>query len=263
MSVYEITPGATGPTGATGAAGATGTAGPTGATGADSTVPGPTGPTGATGPTGNTGTTGGTGPTGATGATGPTGADSTVPGPTGATGPTGSGATGATGSTGATGATGPTGPTGATGATGTGVTGATGATGATGSNTVELLVSDPLGSAITTGDGKAYFRVPTTLNGKDLVSVGASVSTVSSSGIPTVQIRRMRLTSPTSQTPADMLSTKLTIDASEFDSKDATTAAVIDTSNDDVQTGDQINIDIDVAGTGAKGLMVTMTFEAP
>jgi hypothetical protein len=60
-----------------------------------------------------------------------------------------------------------------------------------------------------------------------------------------------------------MLSTKLTIDASEFDSSNATNAAVIDASNDDVQTGDQINVDIDVAGTGAKGLVVTLTFEAP
>ncbi len=129
--------------------------------------------------------------------------------------------------------------------------------------TLEVLVSDPLGSAITTGDGKVYVRIPTILNGHNLVSVGASVSTVSSSGIPTVQLRRMRLTNATTQAAADMLTTKLTIDASEFDSKDATNAAVIDTSNDDVQTGDQINIDIDVAGTGTKGLVVTLTFEAP
>jgi hypothetical protein len=128
---------------------------------------------------------------------------------------------------------------------------------------VAILVSDPGGSAITTGDGTACFRVPALLNGHNLVSVGASVSAVSSSGIPTVQLRRMRLTNATTQSAADMLTTKLTIDASEFDSKDATAAAVIDTSNDDVETGDQINVDIDVAGTGAKGLVVTMTFEAP
>lgn len=128
---------------------------------------------------------------------------------------------------------------------------------------VAILVSDPGGSAITTGDGKAVFRVPSILNGHNLVSVGASVSTVSSSGIPTVQLRRMRRTSATAQSAADMLSTKLTIDATEFDSADATNAAAIDTSNDDVQTGDQINVDIDVAGTGAKGLVVTLTFEAP
>ena len=47
-----------------------------------------------------------------------------------------------------------------------------------------------------------------------------------------------------------MLSTLLTIDINEWDSKDATAAAVIDTSNDDVNTGDLLRIDIDVAGTG-------------
>ena len=60
-----------------------------------------------------------------------------------------------------------------------------------------------------------------------------------------------------------MLSTKLTIDASEFDSEDAAAAAVIDTANDDVNTGDHIYIDIDVAGTGAKGLSVVLVFRLP
>lgn len=118
---------------------------------------------------------------------------------------------------------------------------------------VTILVSDPGGSAITTGDGKAYFRVPSTLNGKNLTSVAAALSTASSSGIPTIQIHNLTQT-------ADMLTTKLTIDASETDSSGATAAAVIDTSNDDVATGDLLRIDIDVAGTGAKGLIVEMQF---
>ena len=120
---------------------------------------------------------------------------------------------------------------------------------------VQILVSDPNGSAITTGDGKAFFRVPSTHDGLDLISVAASLSNASSSGIPTVQLRRKR-----SGSDVDMLTTKLTIDASETDSSTATAAAVIDTSNDDVQTGDQIYIDIDVAGTGTKGLVVEMQF---
>lgn len=121
---------------------------------------------------------------------------------------------------------------------------------------VTLLVSDPNGSAITTGDGKAYYRVPSALDGCNLVGVAASVSTVSSSGIPTVQIRNATQT-------ADMLTTKLTIDASETDSSTAATAAVIDAANDDVATGNQLYIDIDVAGTGAKGLIVEMQFRLP
>lgn len=127
---------------------------------------------------------------------------------------------------------------------------------------VEILVTDPLGPALTTGDGKALFRVPSLINGHNLVAVAASVATVSSSGIPTVQLRRMRLTTPTTQTPADMLTTLLTIDANEFDSSTAA-AVAINAANDDVQTGDQINVDVDVAGTGTKGLLVSMIFEAP
>lgn len=121
---------------------------------------------------------------------------------------------------------------------------------------VVLLVTDPNGAAITTGDGKAYFRVPSILNGHNLVEVAAAVTTVSSSGTPTIQINNVTQA-------ADMLTTKITIDASEKDSKDAATAAVIDTANDDVATGDQLRVDVDVAGTGAKGLIVSMTFEAP
>lgn len=119
--------------------------------------------------------------------------------------------------------------------------------------TVTVLISDPAGSAITTGDGKAYYRVPSTLNGLDLISVAGALTTVSSSGIPTVQIANVT-------DGVDMLSTKLTIDASETDSSTAATAAVIDTTKDDVATGDMLRFDIDVAGTGAKGLMVEMQF---
>lgn len=118
---------------------------------------------------------------------------------------------------------------------------------------VTILVTDPNGAALTTGDGKAYFRIPSTLNGRNLTAVAAAVTTVSSSGIPTVQIHNVTQA-------ADMLTTKLTIDASETDSSTAAAAAVIDTANDDVATGDMLRIDIDVAGTGAKGLVVEMQF---
>ncbi len=132
-----------------------------------------------------------------------------------------------------------------------------------GKRVVGIQVSDPGGDAITTGDGKAVVRVPAIINGYNLVAVAGSVSTVSSSGIPTVQLRRSRRTNATTRSDADMLTTKLTIDASEFDSVDAAAAAAINTSNDDVNTGDHIYIDIDVAGTGTKGLYVEMTFQLP
>jgi len=125
-----------------------------------------------------------------------------------------------------------------------------------GKRVVGILVSDPGGDAITTGDGKMYFRVPSVMNGWNLVGVAMSLTTASSSGIPTVQIRN-------STQAADMLTTKLTIDANETDSSTAAAAAVIDTANDDVATGDKIHIDIDVAGTGAKGLFVEMVWQLP
>ena len=63
---------------------------------------------------------------------------------------------------------------------------------------------------------------------------------------------------------ADMLSTKLTIDSAETDSATAATAAVIDTANDDVATGDRIRIDVDaVHTTASKGLVVELQFALP
>lgn len=106
---------------------------------------------------------------------------------------------------------------------------------------------------LSTGDGQFIFAIPLDLNGMNLTSVAAYVTTVSSSGIPTIQIRNVTQA-------ADMLTTKITIDASEFTSYTAATAAVIDTANDDVATGDLIAVDVDVAGTGAKGLGVILGF---
>lgn len=121
-----------------------------------------------------------------------------------------------------------------------------------GNRVVTLLVTDPNGDAITTGDGKAYFRVPSTLDGMDLLAVAASLSTVSSSGAVTVQIRN-------ATQAMDMLSTPITIDQSETDTLTAATPAVIDMYAI-VSTGDQLYIDCDGAGTGAKGLIIELQF---
>lgn len=119
--------------------------------------------------------------------------------------------------------------------------------------TVTILVTDPAGTALTTGDGKAYYRVPSTLNGCNLVAVAAALTTASSSGAPAVQIHNLTQA-------ADMLTTSITIDANETDTSTAATPAVIDTDNDDVATGDMLRIDVDTAGTGAKGLIVELQF---
>ena len=97
-------------------------------------------------------------------------------------------------------------------------------------------------TTLTTGTAKRTFRMPFALT---LTAVRASLSTASSSGTPTVDINEGGTT---------ILSTKLTIDANELTSTTAATAAVI--SDTALADDAEITIDIDVAGTGAKGLKV-------
>ena len=106
------------------------------------------------------------------------------------------------------------------------------------------------------GDGKLTMMVDQSMNGWTLAAVAAYVSDVSSSGAVTVQLHNVT-------DAVDILSTAITIDASEFSSYTAATPPVINTSNDDVATGDLIRIDVDGAGTDAKGLGVILTFQAP
>lgn len=97
-------------------------------------------------------------------------------------------------------------------------------------------------TTLTTGTAKRTFRMPFAFT---VTSVRASVSTASSSGLPTVDINEGGTT---------ILSTKLTIDANEYTSTTAATSAVI--SDSALADDAEITIDIDVAGTGAKGLKV-------
>jgi hypothetical protein len=123
----------------------------------------------------------------------------------------------------------------------------------------------PATITVTTGDGKVYTPpIPLSMNGMNLVTVVLTVFAKSTSGVPTVQIARGRQANSTSaHTFADMLSTRVTIDANEYCSTNATTAYVINTSNDDIATGDIFRFDVDVAGTGTTGLWVTMEFRLP
>lgn len=117
-------------------------------------------------------------------------------------------------------------------------------------------------TALATGDGKLYFPIPSKLNGYNLKTCLAMVFAKSTSGTPTVQIARGRQANATSaHSFVDMLSTVITIDVNEYSSADATTAYVVNTSNDDVATGDLIRVDVDVAGTGTTGLYVALSFE--
>jgi hypothetical protein len=116
----------------------------------------------------------------------------------------------------------------------------------------EIKVVDDA-TVVATGDGQAIMMIPADLTGLNLTTVAAFVTTVSSSGTVSVQIRNVT-------DAVDMLTTKVTIDQSEFTSYTAGTAAVINTTYDDVVTGDRIAIDVDSAGTGAKGLGIVLGF---
>jgi hypothetical protein len=131
-----------------------------------------------------------------------------------------------------------------------------------GSNFGQVVVFVPytdMTTSITTGDGKAYWRVPAKVNGMNLVHADACLDTAGTGGGFLLQLRRKRAGSD-----VDMLSTRISIASTKNDSTEAGGASgVIDTSNDDVATGDRIYFDQDGVPTGGKGAGVEMTFQLP
>ena len=99
------------------------------------------------------------------------------------------------------------------------------------------------------------FTIPPTFDGWNLIDAIASVTDKGITGTTDVQVRRRRAGSD-----ADMLSTKITI-GDEFFAADG----VINESNDDVNTGDQIYVDVDAihSGTAPNGLSVNLVFRLP
>jgi hypothetical protein len=116
-------------------------------------------------------------------------------------------------------------------------------------------------TAPSTGNGKNFISIPPDVSGMNLTYVFASFMTVGSGQSTAASVMVRNATDS-----QDMLSTAITIDANELDSSSAATAAVINTSYDDVITNDQIQIDVDAVpsgGTAAKGLYVTLGFSWP
>lgn len=107
--------------------------------------------------------------------------------------------------------------------------------------TLIVCMSDET-TALTTGAAKVTMRAPYAMT---ITAIKASLTTASSSGIPTIDINESGTT---------ILSTKLTIDASETTSSSAATPVVI--SDTVISSNNILTFDIDVAGTGAKGLKV-------
>lgn len=108
---------------------------------------------------------------------------------------------------------------------------------------IQVAVSDET-TNLTTGTAKITFRMPWAMT---LTGVRSSLATVSSSGLVTVDIK---------ESGATILSTALSIDASEKTSATAATPAVI--SDSALADDAEITIDITAAGTGARGLKVSL-----
>ena len=109
-----------------------------------------------------------------------------------------------------------------------------------------FAVSDE-STAITTGTAKITFRAPYAMTLYQLPR--ASLTTASTSGIPAIDINVNN---------TSIFSTTLTIDANEKTSTTAATAAVLSTTT--IADDAEITVDIDTAGTGAKGLKVTLYY---
>ena len=104
--------------------------------------------------------------------------------------------------------------------------------------------------ALVNGD-KAYLRVPAKLNGATIVSVAAACKDPSTSGAVELSVKNGA---------TSVLSTNITLDASENDTLTAAVPAVIDTDEDDVATGDFIEVAVVSAGTGVTYCGVEIVF---
>lgn len=104
--------------------------------------------------------------------------------------------------------------------------------------------------------GNQLIRIPAKLNLAKLISAHAYVYTAGTGpGTLTIQINNITKN-------VDMLSQFINIENTETDSITAATLPVVNTSNDTVNTGDKIRIDVDsVSSSAPKGLWVELTFQ--
>lgn len=108
----------------------------------------------------------------------------------------------------------------------------------------EIALSD-LTTALTAGTTKGYWRPAFAATG---VSARLSLRVSSSSGLPTVDMNKNTVS---------MMSTKLSIDVGETTSLTAATPVVMSSTTWAID--DLIEFDIDIAGTGAMGAIITVT----
>jgi hypothetical protein len=115
-----------------------------------------------------------------------------------------------------------------------------------------MLQAFDAATPVSTGDKAVGFTVPASMNGYNLTAVLCSVDDKGITGTTDVTIVK-----ETGGVAADMLSTEVTI-GDEFFVADG----VIDATEDDVATGDNIYVNVDAvhSGTAPNGLFVTLTF---
>lgn len=100
-------------------------------------------------------------------------------------------------------------------------------------------------TALVVADGYVYWTVPEEMNGWTIEAVDATVYTASTSGLPEIELYNVT-------DSVDVLSTPVTIDVNEKNSYTATTEEVV--ANGALATGDVLRVDVDIAGTGTRGL---------
>jgi hypothetical protein len=118
-----------------------------------------------------------------------------------------------------------------------------------------VQVTDANGSALAVTTGAAYLRVPDAMTGMKIAKVSAAVVTASTSGLPEIDVKH-------NGTGSSVFTTRPTIDANENDTSTAATAAVLSAGQVNVTAGELLRVDIVTAGTGAKGLIVSIDFVA-
>jgi hypothetical protein len=127
----------------------------------------------------------------------------------------------------------------------------------------------PAGTANATGDGKAYFRVPTSLDTMVLTTVTANVYTAGTTGTLNFDLAKCSAAATgnvCSGTVVDLLSTNGTIDSGENSTSTAAAALVISVTAGVavVATGDIIRVDVDaIHTTPAQGFLLNMEFLLP
>jgi len=106
-----------------------------------------------------------------------------------------------------------------------------------------------------TSSGIAYVRIPSSMNGMNLIRAQGYVNTAGTTNATTVQVRNM-----TKYPASDSLSSAISIASGDT----VGTTGTVDTSYDDISTDDQIKIYVTAQSTTKpKGLLVVLEFQLP